>query len=257
MGSIYVLCLSSYLSPFVLGLLSLRVCVTFQMDFAMSTTPTTNPTSFSVVDVIKTENCNGKTKTSVPFSYTYGSVCLLCLRTKTCTTVKSEPEKHRQSRSACIKYVVLLSRYLKLDTELTKISNDCYFNPFLLEELVDKEDLAEQEARGVEEVGKFIICDCCLPIAESFCKTYLDFELLKMKLESKVLESAACVTKSEVLGDSLRVIKGIKRSAASNKATDPNLEEGVLMGFRNELKAQGNEWTFLFSGFLISGTKEI
>lgn len=165
-----------------------------------------------------------------PVSYSYGSVCLLCFRTKTCTSVKSDFEKHRESRRSCTKYIVLLSRYLRLDTELTKISKRSYFQSTAQEEV-------NQEAFFKEEVNKFVVCDLCLPLAESFCRTYQEFEVLRMKLEAKIVESAACVEKSEVVAESLRLIRGVKKGAGGVKPPDPT--DDVLQNFRKELKTQG------------------
>ncbi|ODM93766.1 putative zinc finger protein [Orchesella cincta] len=177
----------------------------------------------------------------------FGSICLLCLRTKTCTSVKSDPQQHCRSRVACIKYIVLISRYLNLNSELTKISYNS-FHPAANEVDVDLErDSSHLDLS--KEVNKFVLCDSCLPRAESFCKTFREFEVLRLKLEDNVAETVNMIEKStaeeetKLLGHR-RVVKRVAKPASKQvqdkQEVSPEESDDVLLSFRTRLRKSGS-----------------
>ncbi|CAL8069527.1 unnamed protein product [Orchesella dallaii] len=181
----------------------------------------------------------------------FGSICLLCLRTKTCTSVKSDPEQHCRSQVACVKYIVLISKYLKLDSRLTKISNKSLHK--LANDVVEVD--SSDQVDFSEAVNKFVLCDGCLPKAELFCTAFKEFEVWKLKLENSVAETVALIQKSapeeeSKLGGSRRIVKRVaKPTSCSKEATskentkeevNTTAPEDILLSFRTKLKETGS-----------------
>lgn len=173
----------------------------------------------------------------------YGSVCLLCLRLKTCTSVRCDADNHNQGRQACVRYIALVSRYLNLDTKLSTISERAYWDdartaakPGLEGELESlhaggKDKPAVGNRSLTEEISKFVICDSCLPIANSFCEAYKQYEYIRLKLHEKVYEASSLIVKSSGLDESIKALHGVRRKSEA---------EDTLTNFRTMLKCRGS-----------------